>query len=116
MAAKLTVESYASKPVVPPCLLVIFGGAGALAQRKLGPALYNLTVDRLLPKNMAVLATARTGRTDQQYRELLAESIKTNSRRPPEAEALQGLLSREFYQPTGFPSFCFLSHSSSGAK
>ncbi len=40
--------------VVDPVTIVIFGGAGDLAHRKLLPALYNLHVDRLLPPRFAV--------------------------------------------------------------
>ena len=35
-----------------PVTIVIFGGAGDLAHRKLLPALYNLHVDGLLPPRM----------------------------------------------------------------
>ncbi|MGH9808566.1 MAG: glucose-6-phosphate dehydrogenase, partial [Terriglobia bacterium] len=38
-----------------PCTLVIFGGAGDLAHRKLLPALYNLHLDGLLPPRFAVV-------------------------------------------------------------
>ena len=40
---------------VQPCTLVIFGGSGDLARRRLIPALYNLLVDGLLPSEFAVI-------------------------------------------------------------
>src|SRR5438552_3120932 len=38
-----------------PCVLVIFGGDGDLAWRKLLPAVYNLNVDGVLPSHFAVV-------------------------------------------------------------
>ena len=65
-----------------PCSLVIFGGAGDLARRKLLPALYNLRLDGILPTNFAVVGFARTEHDDQSYRKLARESIEKYSRRP----------------------------------
>ena len=81
-----------------PVTLVIFGGAGALAKRKLAPALYNLAVDGLLPETYAVIGSARTARTDDEYRELLRGAITEHSRRPPKADLLEQLLARTFYR------------------
>ena len=39
--------------------LIIFGGSGDLAARKLIPALYNLGCDSLLPKGLAVVGLGR---------------------------------------------------------
>src|SRR5262245_39775108 len=45
------------KSLVPhSCQLVIFGGAGDLAWRKLLPAVYNLNVEGVLPSHFAVVA------------------------------------------------------------
>ena len=41
---------------LPPCALVILGGAGDLSRRKLLPALYNLMLDSGLPEQFAVQA------------------------------------------------------------
>ena len=45
--------------------MVIFGGGGDLAHRKLLPALYNLHVDGLLPSGMAIVGVGRTAMTDE---------------------------------------------------
>src|SRR5436190_21604794 len=46
----------APKALLPqPCVLVIFGGDGDLAWRKLLPAVYNLNVDGVLPSHFAVV-------------------------------------------------------------
>ena len=48
--------------------IVIFGGSGDLAHRKLLPALYNLQVDGLLPRQFAVVSIGRRDYTDDVYR------------------------------------------------
>jgi len=72
-----------AKSLLPqPCTLVIFGGAGDLARRKLLPALYNLRLDGLLPSGFAVAGFARTEHDDASYRALARESVERYSRRP----------------------------------
>src|SRR4030081_3747158 len=39
----------------PPCALVIFGAGGDLTKRLVMPAIYNLCVSNLLPKNFVIL-------------------------------------------------------------
>ncbi len=67
--------------VVQPVTVVIFGGAGDLAHRKLLPALYNLYVDGLLPRQFAVVSIGRRDYTDQMWRKETRESIEKHSRR-----------------------------------
>jgi glucose-6-phosphate 1-dehydrogenase len=61
--------------------LVIFGGSGDLAHRKLLPALYNLHVDGLLPC-VAVVGVGRSEMSDDKYREFAKDGIAHFSRRP----------------------------------
>lgn len=42
-----------------PNVMIIFGGSGDLAHRKLYPALFNLYRKGLIADNFAVIATAR---------------------------------------------------------
>jgi glucose-6-phosphate 1-dehydrogenase len=51
-----------------PCIFVIFGASGDLTKRKLFPALYALAVRELLPERFAVLGTARTEQTSEEFR------------------------------------------------
>ena len=54
-----------ASPIAPdPSTLVIFGGDGDLAHRKLLPALYNLHVDGLLPPRFAVVGAGRKPMSD----------------------------------------------------
>lgn len=60
---------------VPPCAVVIFGATGDLTKRKLVPALYQLAIERRLPGSFAVLGTARTSMSDDQFREKMKSAV-----------------------------------------
>jgi glucose-6-phosphate 1-dehydrogenase len=64
-----------------PATIVIFGGAGDLAHRKLLPALYNLHVDGLLPPRIAVVGVGRRAMDDDGYRAFAKDGIEHFSRR-----------------------------------
>lgn len=68
---------------VEPCVVVIFGVTGDLAHRKLVPALYNLSVDGLLPANFSLIGFARRDYTDESFRAEFKESVEKFSRRKP---------------------------------
>lgn len=71
-----------SQKKLPPIILIIFGGSGDLASRKLMPALFNLSIDNYLPDEFAVAGIGRTDYGgDEKYREHLLEGIKQFSRR-----------------------------------
>src|SRR2546430_8306653 len=64
------------RPLVPqPCTLVIFGGSGDLARRKLIPAVYNLVLDGVLPPNYAILGNARKPLSDADFRQMPREGV-----------------------------------------
>ena len=63
-----------------PCTLVIFGGGGDLAKRKLLPAVYNLALDGVLPKNFSVLGFGRRHLSDDDFRNFAREGIEKFSR------------------------------------
>jgi glucose-6-phosphate 1-dehydrogenase len=62
-----------------PCTLVIFGGSGDLARRKLMPALYNLLLDGALP-DVAVLGVGRKPLSDDEFRATARDSVAAYSR------------------------------------
>ncbi|HEY0867460.1 MAG TPA: glucose-6-phosphate dehydrogenase, partial [Fimbriimonas sp.] len=64
-----------------PTIVTIFGANGDLTKRKLLPALYNLFVDRNLPKQFLILGIARSGDTDA-FRATMRQAVETYSRRP----------------------------------
>jgi glucose-6-phosphate 1-dehydrogenase len=51
--------------------MVIFGGSGDLTRRKLIPALYRLSQNRLLPVGFTIIGLARRPMNDDQYRDML---------------------------------------------
>jgi glucose-6-phosphate 1-dehydrogenase len=73
-----------------PATLVIFGGAGDLARRKLLPALYSLHVDGLLPPRTAIVGVGRPPMTDERYRALARDAVRTFSRRGSDPDASRG--------------------------
>ena len=68
-------------PSVNPCTLVIFGGSGDLARRRLIPALYNLLLDGLMPSNYIVLGLGRTAMSDEEFRSAVRDGVVKHSRR-----------------------------------
>ena len=87
----------AKGPSPDPCLLVIFGGSGDLARRKLVPALYNLLLDGLLPENYAVVGNGRKPMSNEEFRALLREGTIKHSRRPLDEKMWAEFEQRLFY-------------------
>ena len=54
---------------VHPTTLVIFGGTGDLAQRKLLPAIYNLAHEGALPERFNLIGVSRGEMSDDEFRE-----------------------------------------------
>ena len=63
-----------------PTIFVIFGGAGDLTWRKLVPALFDLSQDRGLPAQFAVIAVDRIKLSDDNLRRRLHEGVNKFSR------------------------------------
>lgn len=77
---------------VHPTTLVIFGGTGDLAKRKLLPAIYNLAHEGALPERFNLIGISRGDMSDDEYRDLARESIKEFSRTEPDDKLLDELL------------------------
>ena len=82
---------------VHPTTLVIFGGTGDLAKRKLLPAIYNLAHEGALPERFNLIGASRSEMEDDAYRAMARESIEQFSRRKPNPEVLESLLGRIRY-------------------
>ena len=87
---------------VHPTTMVIFGGTGDLAHRKLLPAIYNLAHEGALPERFNLIAVARADHEHEHYRQMARESITQYSRRPPDEQVLSKLLERVRYVPGMF--------------
>ena len=64
-----------------PAIIVIFGGSGDLAYRKLLPALYNLYLDNYLPPEFLIIGLARTEYSNTDYRKYIRKGLVEHSRR-----------------------------------
>ena len=58
-----------------PHVIVIFGGNGDLARRKLLPALFHLYQEGLLPERFAVIGSSRSYMTDEEFRNFARRSV-----------------------------------------
>ncbi len=58
------------------CEIIIFGGTGDLALRKLIPALYFLELDRRLPADTRIIGVSRREMKSDAYRKLVAERAR----------------------------------------
>jgi len=63
-------------PIAEGGFVVIFGGSGDLAHRKLLPALARLRQQNLLPENVVVVGVGRSELTDETFRERAAAEIR----------------------------------------
>ncbi|HTF38026.1 MAG TPA: glucose-6-phosphate dehydrogenase, partial [Blastocatellia bacterium] len=62
-----------------PCTVIIFGASGDLTKRKLVPALYRLTQERLLPAEFAIVGFARSPMSHDDFRAKMKDAIVTYS-------------------------------------
>ncbi len=70
-----------------PCAMVIFGASGDLTGRKLIPALFYLTRERMLPAGFSVIGCARTKETDESFRQEMGEAVKKYLKLSSESDA-----------------------------
>jgi glucose-6-phosphate 1-dehydrogenase len=91
----------ASEPVTPVegCTLVIFGGSGDLARRRLIPALYNLLLDGLLPATYAVIGLGRKPMTDEDFRAVARDGLIDHSRQALVEDTWRQFEQHLFYLP-----------------
>jgi glucose-6-phosphate 1-dehydrogenase len=87
---------------IHPTTMVIFGGTGDLAHRKLLPAIYNLAHEGALPERFNLIAVSRSDIEHDDYRSMARESIEKYSRRKPDDQVLDKLLERVRYVPGTF--------------
>ncbi|HSN03877.1 MAG TPA: glucose-6-phosphate dehydrogenase [Nitrospira sp.] len=84
-------------PPVEPCTLVIFGGSGDLAKRRLIPALYNLLLDGLMPSNYVVLGLGRKPMSDEEFRAAVRDGVAKHSRQALIADRWNAFARHLFY-------------------
>ncbi len=77
--------------VAGPCGLVIFGVTGDLARKKLMPAVYDLANRGLLPPGFALTGFARRDWADQDFTQVVHDSVKEHARTPFREDVWQQL-------------------------
>ena len=77
--------------------LVIFGASGDLTRRKLIPALCSLYCKGRLPDNLRIFGAARSELNDDEFRQLLKESVDAEDTVTPTAEQWADFAGRIFY-------------------
>ncbi len=68
-------ELLCAETPAAPCGMVVFGGSGDLARRKLIPSLYEILVEKKLTDDVAILVVGRRNLTDAEYRDIVGESL-----------------------------------------
>ncbi|HLD94283.1 MAG TPA: glucose-6-phosphate dehydrogenase [Anaerolineales bacterium] len=83
--------------------LVIFGVTGDLAHRKLVPALYQLELDKQLPKNLHIIGFARRDWSDEKLRSEMGAAVREFARtQPVDEQALDRVLKHMRYLASNF--------------
>jgi glucose-6-phosphate 1-dehydrogenase len=80
----------------PPTAMVVFGASGDLVQRKLLPSIAEIHRRGLLSEHFCLLGCSRTEYSDEQYREIAADSIR-ESLGGVSPDTLSKLLGRFYY-------------------
>ncbi|MGD9152320.1 MAG: glucose-6-phosphate dehydrogenase [Gammaproteobacteria bacterium] len=78
-------------------IMLIFGGTGDLSQKKLLPALYQLFRAKLI-KNFSIIAIGRSAWSMQEYRNLVAKSLKKHAAKDYKKNNAAQFAKHLFYQ------------------
>ena len=81
VAVALKPHSVEMTMSAPPTIIVIFGGTGDLAWRKLVPSLFDLHQDGRMPDKFAIMAVGRSSFSDASLRQRLLAGVKRFSRK-----------------------------------
>ena len=80
-----------------PFIISIFGASGNLAKIKIFPMLYELMSKQMFPKEFYILGYARSGLSQEEFKEIVSKSIKDHYRGTVNNKVLNNLLSHIFY-------------------
>lgn len=82
-----------------PCILVIFGATGDLTKRKLIPALYNLARQHLLPDKFAVVGSARSEMSHEEFRQSMIQAVHDFEGTTVDPQVYNLLFEKFYYLP-----------------
>ena len=95
-------EGLGPRRTPEPCVLLIFGASGDLTMRKIFPALYALAYRKLLPDRFAVVGTARSEWTDDEFRDRMEHAVREFGRDDFDQDVWDRLVGATYYQPMDF--------------
>jgi glucose-6-phosphate 1-dehydrogenase len=95
---------------IEPFTLVIFGGAGDLARRKLVPMLFNLFLQGEMPERFMILGVGVPVMDDGSYRTLMAEACRVRLGDACSSEAWDTFSSSVFYEGGTFEEPATYAH------
>lgn len=96
----------------PPTIVVIFGASGDLTARKLAPAIFNLSMDSLLPSHCYLIGYGRKEISDIEFKNYIKESTEKHSRRKISEQTWKSLEENVSFQAGSYDNledFHFLS-------
>src|SRR5579885_938169 len=93
--------SGAYSGTMDPCAVVLFGASGDLAKRKVIPALYDLAAHNALGPRYALFGFARPSKTEDAFRAMTGEAVKSISEVGPIDPAKWQEFSRNLFYNTG---------------
>jgi glucose-6-phosphate 1-dehydrogenase len=76
LAENPLLEGLGPRRTPEPCALLIFGASGDLTRRKIFPALYALAYRRLLPEKLAIVGSARSEWSDDEFRDRMEHAVR----------------------------------------
>src|SRR5438105_5004453 len=94
-------EGQRAQRTAPPFTMVIFGASGDLTKRKLVPALYNLTLERLIAQDFTVVGVSRTEENDEGFRRSMREAVDQFSRTGKARPAIWDSFAQGLFYITG---------------
>ena len=103
------VASVATAPVPAPAatpkpddhVIVLFGGSGDLAARKLLPGLFHLMTEGLMPERFRLVGCSRNAMSDEQFRAFARDAVERSGRVAPEGRGWQQFAELLSYVGTG---------------
>lgn len=102
-ATTQTAQDETLEHLPPNCAFVLYGATGDLTHRKIVPALFDLSLQNLLPKNFVIVAFARRDKTDEVFREDLKKGIKEFAPKlPVDGEEWEKFAANIFYLRSNF--------------
>jgi glucose-6-phosphate 1-dehydrogenase len=103
VAAEALCDGWKLERLPDPCVMAIFGASGDLTRRKLMPAIYNLGLQHLLPKNFSVAGVSNIPMSDAEFRRQMKEAVHPEDNAAWE-EFSRGLyyLTMDFQDPEGY--------------